>query len=197
MRRSPPHILVTTPESLYVLLGSESGRRMLATTRTVILDEIHAVARNKRGAHLALSLERLSALCGDRLQRIGLSATQNPIREVANLLIGANEKGDPAAEVAIVDSGHQRAARSRDRDAGLAARSGHVQRSLGPGLRTARRAHPRAPDDARLRQHAPHERTGRARAHRPARRGRGRHPSRQHGQGAAPRRRATAQARRA
>ncbi len=81
---------------------------MLATTRTVILDEIHAVAPNKRGAHLALSLERLSALCGDRLQRIGLSATQNPIREVANLLIGANGSGDPAAEVAIVDSGHQR-----------------------------------------------------------------------------------------
>ena len=108
MRRSPPHILVTTPESLYVLLGSESGRRMLATTKTVIVDEIHAVAPNKRGAHLMLSLERLSALCGDRLQRIGLSATQNPIRDVANLLIGANEKGDPAAEVAIVDSGHQR-----------------------------------------------------------------------------------------
>jgi len=108
MRRSPPHILVTTPESLYVLLGSESGRQMLATTKTVIVDEIHAVAPNKRGAHLALSLERLSALTGDRLQRIGLSATQNPIREVANLLIGANERGDPAAEVAIVDSGHQR-----------------------------------------------------------------------------------------
>ncbi len=108
MRRKPPHILVTTPESLYVLLGSESGRRMLATTKTVILDEIHAVAPNKRGAHLALSLERLSALCGDRLQRIGLSATQNPIREVANLLVGANENGTPAADVAIVDSGHQR-----------------------------------------------------------------------------------------
>jgi ATP-dependent Lhr-like helicase len=108
MRRNPPHILVTTPESLYVLLGSESGRKMLATTKTVILDEIHAVASNKRGAHLALSLERLSALCGDGLQRIGLSATQNPIREVASLLVGAKENGEPAAEVAIVDSGHQR-----------------------------------------------------------------------------------------
>ena len=62
MRRRPPHILVTTPESLYVLLGSESGRRMLATTRTVIVDEIHALAGNKRGSHLALSLERLAAL---------------------------------------------------------------------------------------------------------------------------------------
>ncbi|WP_113888371.1 DEAD/DEAH box helicase [Roseiarcus fermentans] len=108
MRRKPPHILVTTPESLYVLLGSESGRRMLASTRTVIVDEIHAVAPNKRGAHLALSLERLSALCGDRLQRIGLSATQNPIGEIANWLVGASGSGDPAAEVAIVDSGFQR-----------------------------------------------------------------------------------------
>ncbi len=86
MGRKPPHIVVTTPESLYVLLGSESGRRMLATTRTVIVDEIHAIAPNKRGSHLALSLERLSALCGDRLLRIGLSATQNPIEEVARFL---------------------------------------------------------------------------------------------------------------
>src|SRR3954469_9202687 len=75
-RRNPPHIVVTTPESLYILLGSESGRAMLKTTREVIGDEIHAVAANKRGAHLALSLERLAALCGDKLQRIGLSATQ-------------------------------------------------------------------------------------------------------------------------
>src|SRR5436189_2283587 len=67
MRRRPPHIVVTTPESLYILLGSESGRKMLATTRSVIIDEIHAIASNKRGAHLALSLERLSILCDDRL----------------------------------------------------------------------------------------------------------------------------------
>src|SRR6516164_4781257 len=86
MRRRPAHILVTTPESLYVLLGSASGRRTLATTRTVIIDEIHAMAPNKRGAHLALSIERLAALCGDRLLRIGLSATQNPIGAVAHLL---------------------------------------------------------------------------------------------------------------
>src|SRR5262249_6944078 len=64
MRRRPPHIVVTTPESLYILLGSESGRSMLTTTRTVIVDEIHALAANKRGTHLALSLERLAALCG-------------------------------------------------------------------------------------------------------------------------------------
>ena len=71
MRRRPPHIVVTTPESLYILLGSESGRAMLATTRTVIVDEIHALAANKRGTHLALSLERLSALCGGRVLRVG------------------------------------------------------------------------------------------------------------------------------
>ncbi|HEV7478820.1 MAG TPA: DEAD/DEAH box helicase, partial [Roseiarcus sp.] len=108
MRRRPPHILVTTPESLYVLLGSQSGRAMLANARSVIVDEIHAVAPNKRGAHLALSLERLAALCGDRLQRIGLSATQNPIESVAHFLAGAAADGAPAAEVAIVDAGHQR-----------------------------------------------------------------------------------------
>ena len=108
MRRRPPHILVTTPESLYVLLGSESGRAMLATARSVIVDEIHAIAPNKRGAHLALSLERLAALSGDRLQRIGLSATQNPINTVAHFLVGADTDGSPAAEVATIDAGHQR-----------------------------------------------------------------------------------------
>jgi ATP-dependent helicase Lhr and Lhr-like helicase len=108
MRRRPPHILVTTPESLYVLLGSESGRAMLSRARSVIVDEIHAVAPNKRGAHLALSLERLAALCGDRMQRIGLSATQNPIESVAHFLAGATTEGKPAAEVAIIDAGHQR-----------------------------------------------------------------------------------------
>ncbi|HKX09296.1 MAG TPA: DEAD/DEAH box helicase, partial [Stellaceae bacterium] len=108
-RRRPPHIVVTTPESLYILLGSESGRAMLRTTRTVIVDEIHAVAPNKRGSHLAISLERLSTLCGDRLLRIGLSATQKPIEAVANFLIGANAAGEPAAPCSIVDSGHRRA----------------------------------------------------------------------------------------
>ncbi|MBB5015075.1 ATP-dependent Lhr-like helicase [Rehaibacterium terrae] len=89
MRKRPPHIVVTTPESLYVLLGSASGRQMLASTESVIVDEIHALAGNKRGAHLALSLERLEALCGRRLVRIGLSATQKPIEEVARYLVGA------------------------------------------------------------------------------------------------------------
>ncbi|MGA2043226.1 MAG: DEAD/DEAH box helicase [Roseiarcus sp.] len=103
MRRRPPHIVVTTPESLYILLGSESGRRALATTRTLIVDEIHALAPNKRGAHLALSLERLDALCGGRVQRIGLSATQKPIETVARFLTGG------ASDCAIVDEGHARA----------------------------------------------------------------------------------------
>jgi len=94
MGRRSPHIVVTTPESLYVLLGSDAGRRMLATTQTVIVDEIHALAPNKRGSHLALSLERLARLCGDRLLRIGLSATQKPIEEVAWFLVGV-EDGAP------------------------------------------------------------------------------------------------------
>jgi ATP-dependent Lhr-like helicase len=108
-RRRPPHIVVTTPESLYILLGSESGRRMLATTRTVIVDEIHALAPNKRGVHLALTLERLNALCGGRLLRIGLSATQKPIETVAQFLVGAGADGGPAADCTIVDRGHRRA----------------------------------------------------------------------------------------
>src|ERR1700716_1427165 len=109
MRRRPPHIIVTTPESLYILLGSESGRRMLATTRTEIVDEIHALAPNKRGSHLALSLERLAALCGDRLLRIGLSATQKPIEDVARFLVGTGPEGAPPPECTIVDIGHRRA----------------------------------------------------------------------------------------
>ncbi len=106
MRRRPPHIVVTTPESLYILLGSDSGRAMLATTRTVIVDEIHALAPTKRGVHLALSLERLDALCGRRLLRIGLSATQKPIEKVARFLIGADR---PSAACRIIDTGHRRA----------------------------------------------------------------------------------------
>src|SRR4029078_11021358 len=85
----PPHIVVTTPESLYILLGSDSGRAMLKTTRAVIVDEIHAVVSSERGSHLLVPLGRLSALCGGKLQRIGLSATQKPIEEVANFLVGA------------------------------------------------------------------------------------------------------------
>jgi ATP-dependent Lhr-like helicase len=108
MIRRAPHILVTTPESLYLLLTSESGRRMLGTARTVIIDEIHAVAGTKRGAHLGLTLERLAALVPHRLQRIGLSATQKPIEEVARFLVGAGRAIDGVPDCTIVDTGHVR-----------------------------------------------------------------------------------------
>src|SRR4051794_15700991 len=139
MRRRPPHIVVTTPESLYILLGSESGRAMLATTRTVIVDEIHALAANKRGSHLALSLERLQSVVDQppcpaadpadeegeasdpkavrprgeprRLTRIGLSATQKPIAEVARFLVGVDGMRDGVARCEIVDIGY---AKQRD-----------------------------------------------------------------------------------
>jgi ATP-dependent Lhr-like helicase len=101
MRKRPPQILVTTPESLYLLLTSASGRAMLADTRTVIVDEIHAVAGNKRGSHLALSLARLDALCREPPVRIGLSATQKPIRSIAQFLTGGRA-------CQIVDTGHRR-----------------------------------------------------------------------------------------
>jgi ATP-dependent helicase Lhr and Lhr-like helicase len=111
--KKPPHILVTTPESLYLLLTSESGRDMLRTVRTLIMDEIHAVVDDRRGAHLALSVERLAALTksvsGGPLQRIGLSATQKPIEEVARFLVGArsvDEADNPDCE--IIDIGHRR-----------------------------------------------------------------------------------------
>src|SRR5262252_6406972 len=111
MRRRPPHIIVTTPESLYILMGSQSGRELLKTTRTVIVDEIHAMAGSKRGVHLALTLERLDALCGRRLLRIGLSATQKPIDTIARFLVGAEvgaEVGDERAGCHIIDTGHRR-----------------------------------------------------------------------------------------
>ena len=103
MRRQPPHILVTTPESAFILLTSESGRRMLASVRTVIVDEIHAVAGSKRGAHLALTLERLAALTATPPVRIGCSATQKPIERMAEFLVGARD--EPCT---IVDTGHTR-----------------------------------------------------------------------------------------
>jgi ATP-dependent helicase Lhr and Lhr-like helicase len=103
MLARPPHILVTTPESFYILLTAAKSREMLRTVESVIVDEIHAVADDKRGAHLALSLERLDHLTGKRLTRIGLSATQRPIELVARFLIGS-DRPDPA----IVQIGHRR-----------------------------------------------------------------------------------------
>lgn len=129
MIKRPPHIVVTTPESLYILLTSEGGRRMLQTARTLIVDEIHAVVGDKRGSHLALSMERLEKLVqqysaqlsqddfqntkletrNSKLIRIGLSATQRPIEEVARFLVGtANINADGKPDCAIVDSGHAR-----------------------------------------------------------------------------------------
>ena len=105
----PPHILITTPESLYILLTAERSRQVLKHAHTVIVDEIHAVAGDKRGAHLALSLERLDALAGRPLQRIGLSATQKPMDDIARLLVGTRRlKRDGAPKCAIVDVGHKR-----------------------------------------------------------------------------------------
>ena len=101
MRKRPPHILVTTPESLYLLLTSASGRDMLSGVNTLIVDEIHALAGNKRGSHLALSLARLDALCAAPPDRVGLSATQKPIRRMADYLCGGRS-------CAIVDTGHRR-----------------------------------------------------------------------------------------
>src|SRR3984885_11087739 len=103
MLKRPPHILVTTPESLYILLTAEKSRTILLDVETVIFDEIHAVADDKRGAHLTLSLERLEELTHRRPVRIGLSATQKPIEEVAHFLTG-NGRPDPV----IVNVGHKR-----------------------------------------------------------------------------------------
>jgi ATP-dependent Lhr-like helicase len=115
MVRTPPHILVTTPESLYLLLTAERSREMLRTVRTVIVDEIHAVIGTRRGAHLALTLERLEAIVSgpaeaghyvpSRIQRIGLSATQKPIDEVARFLVGNDSA---RGSCVIIDEGHRR-----------------------------------------------------------------------------------------
>jgi ATP-dependent Lhr-like helicase len=102
MLRRPPSFVITTPESLYLLVTSAKSRVMLRTVETVIVDEIHAVARDKRGSHLAVTLERLEALCDQRPHRVGLSATQRPIERLARLLVG--DRPLPA----IVDCGHQR-----------------------------------------------------------------------------------------
>jgi ATP-dependent Lhr-like helicase len=108
MWKRPPHMLVTTPESLYLLLTAERSRQALRTTRTVIVDEIHALARDKRGAHLALTLERLEHVCATRPTRIGLSATQRPIERIARLLVGGSASLEEYP-CTIVDTGHRRA----------------------------------------------------------------------------------------
>ncbi len=112
MLKRPPDFLITTPESLYLLVTADRSRAMLKAVRTVIVDEIHSVAGNKRGSHLALTLERLQHVAGQPLQRIGLSATQRPVEAVARLLVGAGEdRSDEAGQprCSIVDTGHKRA----------------------------------------------------------------------------------------
>jgi len=119
MLRKPPHILVTTPESLYLMLTARRSREMLRTVRTVIVDEIHAVLESRRGAHLALTLERLAHVAGQPLQRIGLSATMEPIEEVGRWLVGRTGKAgdndsnipalpDVPARPALINQGHRR-----------------------------------------------------------------------------------------
>jgi ATP-dependent Lhr-like helicase len=111
MLRNPPDILVTTPESLFLMVTSERSRDMLRSVETIIVDEIHAVAGSKRGSHLALTMERLEHVADAPLQRIGLSATQRPIETVARLLVGAGPDrcaADGSPKCAIVDSGHRR-----------------------------------------------------------------------------------------
>ncbi|MGH3269324.1 MAG: DEAD/DEAH box helicase, partial [Trebonia sp.] len=111
MLKHPPDILITTPESLFLLVTAERSRAMLRTTRTVIVDEIHAVASNKRGSHLALTLERLAHVAEEPVQRVGLSATVRPIETIARLLVGSGQdrdNPDGTPRCAIVDSGHRR-----------------------------------------------------------------------------------------
>ncbi len=129
MLKRPPHILVTTPESLYILLTAEKSRAILRDVETVIVDEIHAVADDKRGAHLTLSLERLEALTYRPPVRIGLSATQKPIEEVAHFLTG---NGRPGA-----GNRRRRAqaqARSRGGSSRLRPRTDRHQRNVGRDL---------------------------------------------------------------
>ncbi|MCH8201061.1 MAG: DEAD/DEAH box helicase, partial [Chloroflexi bacterium] len=107
--KTPPHILITTPESLYLMITAERSRAILRNVKTVIVDEVHALIRDKRGSHLALTLARLDHICDKRPGRIGLSATVKPIEYAAQFLVGAGHvSGDGKADCAIVDSGHQR-----------------------------------------------------------------------------------------
>ena len=112
MVRKPPHFLITTPESLYLYVTAEKSRETLRHVRTVIVDEIHAVARDKRGSHLSITLERLASLCEERPQRVGLSATQRPMETIARLLVGAGadrSEPDGRPRCSVVDVGHRRA----------------------------------------------------------------------------------------
>ena len=128
MRRQPPQILVTTPDSLYLLLTSDSGRSILSGVSSVIVDEIHALVGTKRGAHLALSLERIEEIAGRPLQRVGLSATQRPLDEIARFLGGNETDTGRAADgpstprpVTVVDAGGPRQAKIAKRAVAICA----------------------------------------------------------------------------
>jgi ATP-dependent Lhr-like helicase len=111
MVKNPPHILVTTPESLYLILTSKNGREMLSETNTLIVDEIHALVGSKRGSHLALSIERLKELSSKEIALIGLSATQKPIEKIARFLTGGgngDNGGEGAPDCKIINVGHRR-----------------------------------------------------------------------------------------
>ena len=157
MVRTPPHILVTTPESLYLLLTSERSRERLRHVRTVIVDEIHAVIGTRRGAHLALSLERLASITEAPPLRIGLSATQRPVEDVARFLVGSADRLDDDAAVPtarVIDDGHRRDIDLAHRAARLAARSGDGARRVGGVLRPPGGADSRPSHHAGVRQHA-------------------------------------------
>ena len=179
MRRTPPHILVTTPESLFILLTSDSGRAMLKSVKSVIVDELHSVAGSKRGSHLMLSLERLDALCGKPPVRVGLSATVKPLDAMARFLVGERE-----ADVEIIDTGHV-----RERDLALemprspleAVMANEVWDELYDRLAELIQ---RAPDHADLRQQPAPRRARDALPGRAGRRGARRGPPRQPGEGA-------------
>lgn len=114
MTKNPPHILVTTPESLFLLVTSDSGRKMLANVHTVIVDEIHALVRDKRGSHLSLTLERLQALTNHKLVRIGISATQKPIEEIAGFLAGSHSERSEESASNDTDSSLPPSAKSQN-----------------------------------------------------------------------------------
>ena len=198
MLRKPPHVLVTTPESLYLMLTAGHSRDRLRHVRTVIVDEIHAVIGTRRGAHLALTLERLAHVSAHPVQRIGLSATQRPVEDVARFLVGsANVGADGCADCVVVDEGHRRAT-----DLALELPGSPLEAVMSHEVweeyydRLAALI-ARASDDAGVRQHAQDGRAPGAAPLRSRRRGRRRRASRQPGEGAPPRRRAAAEARRA
>ena len=172
MMRTPPHILVTTPESLYLLLTAERSRERLQTVRTVIVDEIHAVIGTRRGAHLALSLERLAHVARQPVQRIGLSATQRPVDEVARYLVGTATSTDRRGTLR-----HRRRRPPAALDLALeipgspleAVMSHEVWEEYYDRLAALIGG---ASDDAGVRQHAADGRARRAAPERPARRGR-------------------------